>query len=68
MGLWRTIKTEHGHRRDMSGKSRGGRPYCKMASRRLRRRVDAAEALHGIWSWMSDEQFEAICNSDEDEQ
>ena len=34
------IKTNHGHRKDMAGKSWGGRKEVKPASRRIRRAED----------------------------
>ena len=42
MGLQGNIKTEHGGRCRVGIKSSwGGRPYCKVASRKIRRRGDS---------------------------
>ena len=34
----------------------------KAMSKKARRQVDAAESLHGIWAWMTDAEFKAVCN------
>lgn len=55
-------KTEAGHSNSMAaGDHRDRRITRKVESRKARRHLDAAEALRGIWSWMTDKQYRMIC-------